>query len=193
MTKRIDQQELFKPDFGWFHFFRTIIQNDTWAKMSLAAKALYPVVKSYANSENGAAFPSYDTLAAKSGLSLPSVAKSLNELADLGMVTAVKSRGKKTVYSIKETFEVQHPASGKQGTASFDYVPQLVKKAVEEMKALITTGSQGKIIQINFNLNCGEVTSNNAQIMVDGVTTNGASDILKMLEEKERTQLVDNS
>ncbi len=189
-----DQQELFAPDFGWFHFFRTIIKNDTWAKMSLASKALYPVVKSYVASENGAAFPSYDTLAKKSGLSLQSVSKALNELAELGMITATKAVGKKSIYSMKETFDVHHPISGRAGTVSFDYVPQLVQKAVEEMKALITTGAQGKIIQINFNVNCtGDITSNNAQVMVDGMTTDGAGDIIKMLEEKERLQVVDNS
>ena len=189
---RDSQQELFTPDFGWFHFFRTIIKNDTWAKMSLASKALYPVVKSYANSDNGAAFPSYETLVAKSGLSQPSVTKALSELAELGLITAKKAVGKKTVYSLKETFDVQHPISGKQGTASFDYVPQLVQKAVDEMKALITTGAQGKIIQINFNLNCGDINTHG--IHIEGVSTvNGAEDILKMLEEKERLQVVDNS
>jgi hypothetical protein len=189
---RGEQEELFKPDFGWFHFFRTIIQNGTWAKMSLAAKAAYPVIKSYCNSENGAAFPSYETLSAKSGLSRQSVTKALDELSKLDLITAKKAVGKATVYSLKETFEVQHPVSGRQGTASFDYVPQLVQKAVDEMKALITTGAQGKIIQINFNLNCtGDINTHGVHI--EGVSTvNGADDILKMLEEKERLQVVDN-
>ena len=188
-----NQDELFKPDFGWFHFFRTMIQNDTWAKMSLAAKAIYPVIKSYCNSENGAAFPSYETLSAKAGLSRQSVTKALEELVGLSMITAKKSAGKSTVYSLKETFEVQHPVSGRQGTASFDYVPQLVQKAVDEMKALISTGASGKIIQINFNLNCsGNINTHG--IHVEGLSDkDGATDILKMLEEKEKSQAVENS
>ena len=185
---KTDQQDLFKPDFGWFHFFRTIIQNDTWAKMSLAAGKLYPVVKSYANAENGAAFPSYDTLAAKSGLSIQSVSKALKELADLGMITATRTVGKKTIYALKETFDVQHPVSGQRGSASFDYVPSVVQDAVKELRALVSTGAQGKIIQINFNLNCENVTSNNAQNIIDG-----AAEIQKIMDLLEQKQPVENS
>lgn len=179
------QQELFEPDFGWFHFFRTIIKNGTWAKMSLAAKALYPVVKSYAASKNGASFPSYDTLVEKSGISSRSVSKALEELTNIGMLTATKTVGKKTIYALKETFEVQHPVSGKTGTASFDYVPTLVKQAVEEMKALISTGANGKIIQINFNLNCHDIITNG--INVDGVPMiDGGEAIQKILDSLDK-------
>lgn len=182
------QEDLFAPNFSWFHFFRTIIQNDTWAKMSLAAGKLYPVVKSYCNSENGAAFPSLDTLAAKSGLSLPSVTKALNELAGLDLITAKKAAGKATVYSLKETFDIHHPVSGKHGTASFDYIPSIVQDAVKELKALVSTGAQGKIIQINFNLNCENVTSNNAQNIIDG-----AIELQKIMDLLEQKQPVENS
>ena len=182
----LNQEELFKPDFGWFHFFRTIIQNNTWAKMSMASKAVYPVIKSYCNSDNGSAFPSYDTLVEKAGISRKTVTVALKELVELGLLTEKKTKGRVTIYSLQETFDVQHPISGRAGTASFDYVPGLVQKAVDEMKALITTGANGKIIQINFNLNCSG-NFNTHGIHVEGISAkNGAADILEMLEEKER-------
>ena len=191
-----DQQELFKSDFGWFHFFKTIINTGTWARMSLAAGKLYPVLKSYANSENGAAFPSYETLSEMSGLSLQSVSKALKELASLDLIEAKRIVGKKTVYALREHFHVEHPISGKAGTASFEYVPQLVQQAVNEMKALISTGAKGQIIQINFNLNCDTVNSNNAGAMIDGISlsqVDGGKAIQEILDSLEKRQPVENS
>ena len=83
-----------KHDFGWFHFFRTIIRNGTWAKMSLATAKLYPVLKSYAASDSGDAFPSYETLIQQTGMAKQSVSKALKELAELGLITAQKRKGK---------------------------------------------------------------------------------------------------
>ena len=182
-----EQEELFKPDFGFFHFFRTMIRNGTWAKMSLAAKAIYPVIKSYAASDNGAAFPSYETLMSQAGIARQSVSNALKELADLGLISAKVTAGKKTIYSIKETFAVQTP-QGASGTASFDYVPQVVQNAVAELKALIATGAQGKIIQINLNFNTAGGTQNVTNHNIDGGVE--IQKIMDLLEEKEA---VDNS
>ncbi len=181
-----DQQDLFQPDFGWFHFFRTTIRSGTWAKMSLAAKAAYPVIKSYAAAENGASFPSNDTIADQAGLAKASVTKALRELAELGLITATTAPGRKTLYSVKERFEVQHPQTGERGPATFDYVPQTVQKAVAELKEFIAKGTPGQVIQVNFNLNCESVT--NQQTALDG-----SQEIQKILTMLGANTPVDNS
>ena len=178
-----DQQELFKSDFGWFHFFRTMIRSGTWGKMSLAAKAIYPVIKSYSAAENGAAFPSIDTLGTQAGLSKNSVTKALKELVELELLTAKLIPGKPSVYRVNELFDVQ-PPSGSIEPVSFPYVPLQVGTAVEQLKAFLATGAKGNLIQ--FNITTGEQTINN--------TVDGGAMLQNILEELERLgKLVDNS
>ena len=73
MSKKQDQEELFKTDVSWFHIFKELIRNKTWARLSSNSKSLYPVIKAYINHENGTAFPSLDTLQEYSGLARASV------------------------------------------------------------------------------------------------------------------------
>lgn len=188
------QEELFQADFGWFHFFRQIIQNETWAKMSLAASKLYPVIKSYCNSDNGAAFPSYITLQEKSGLSKASITTALKELVKLDLLTEKKSQGKSTIYKLKETFEIEHPISGKEGTASFNYISKNVGESVNELKEFLKTGVVGKNITINLNILTGEhatgnITNNHIENKID--SGDQLENILQMLENKDK-QPVDN-
>ena len=183
-----NQDELFKPDFGWFHFFRTMIQNDTWAKMSLAAAKLYPVIKSYCNAENGAAFPSYSTLELKSGLSRKTVTVALKELGKLELLTEKKSNSKVTVYALQETFHLQHPVSGVEISQSVPYISQMMQKFIEDLQAFCKTGAPGMHLHITMPIHLG--TGDN--IITHGThignisDRDGAADILKMLEEKER-------
>ena len=182
MANEQKQDELFKPDFGWFHFFRTIIQNETWAKMSLAASKLYPVIKSYCNSDNGAAFPSYETLSAKSGLSRPSIATALKELADLKLIAAKKTKGKSTIYSLEETFEVKHPVTGIIGTGTFNYVSKNVEQSIAELKEFLKTGVEGK--NITINILTGEHATANTIINEAPNYNPQFDEIIKMYESK---------
>jgi len=59
-TSKIDYQ-------GFFLFDRRLIRDMIWAKISQAAKAVYPVIGVYANNETGIAFPSEETLATLTG------------------------------------------------------------------------------------------------------------------------------
>jgi hypothetical protein len=169
-----DEQEQFTSQFGWFHFFKTVIKDGTWAKMSLAAKAVYPVIKSYANSKTGAAFPSLDTLVKMSGTSTPSVLKALKELAELKMIALAEKKkpGKPCVYSLIETFDVKHPVTGEMKAATTSYIPDQMKKVMDELKVYAKTGVEGSAIHLTI---VNIVNSTTGDVTTSGIVVNNNS------------------
>lgn len=161
-----NQPDLFKADTSWFHIFKEIVRNETWAKMSGSAKAVYPVVKSYANWEHGGAFPSIDTLEQYSGVSRPSVVKALRELEELGLLKKVTTRGKGSAYSIVEKFNVRDEEGNGAASVSFDYIPASTAAIMAEFKRMLSEGlvaQDGKNIFIkvdSITLNMGDVVIN---------------------------------
>jgi hypothetical protein len=133
------QSELFKTDIGWFHIFKELIRNGTWARLSLPTKALYPVIKSFANHQSGAAFPSVDTLEEFSGLARASVFKALKELETEGLLTK-ETKGRSNNYALVEKFEVKDTEGRPAASVSFDYMPSLVGDAVAELKNFMAQG-----------------------------------------------------
>lgn len=142
MTKKIllEQSELLKTDIGWFHIFKELIKNKTWARLSSNSKSLYPVIKAYANHKSGEAFPSINTLQEFSGLARASVMKALKELEAEGLLAKSSSVGKHNNYSLIEKFEVTDSEGRPTASVSFDYMPALVGDAVAELKNFMAKG-----------------------------------------------------
>jgi len=145
MTKKtsqpqLEQSELFKADIGWFHIFKELIRNGTWARLSLAGKALYPVIKAHANHKSGEAFPSIDTLEKYSGMAKQSVVKALKELEAEGLLVKSTSVGKHNNYSLVEKFEITDTQGRPTASISFDYMPALVGDAVAELRNFMAKG-----------------------------------------------------
>jgi predicted transcriptional regulator len=157
-----------------------LIRTGTWAQLSLAAKAAYPVVKSYVNKE-GVAFPSNATIGEKAGLSKASVTKALKDLVSAGLLTATSRSNKSTLYKIVEHFEIQHPNDNVPFIQTTPYLPDQMRDIVKELQTFIETGTHGKIVQINFNLNTGSGTQN-VKNNIDG--GEAIRKILEMLESK---------
>ncbi len=142
MTKKIllEQSELLKTDIGWFHIFKELIRNKTWAKLSSNSRSLYPVIKAYANHKNGEAFPSINTLQEFSGLARASVMKALKELETEGLLVKSGAAGRHNNYSLIEKFEVTDLDGRPTASVSFDYMPALVGDAVAELKNFMAKG-----------------------------------------------------
>jgi DNA-binding transcriptional regulator YhcF (GntR family) len=137
------QLELFQVNPTWFHFFNEVIRSGAWAKMSLAAKALYPCLKSFCNYADGLSYPSIATLAEYSGLTIVSVVKAVKELEELGYITRLKSKGKTTRYIIQETIQPRGADGQPVGAPiRFDYVPELTNKAIAQIKDFVKAGMQ---------------------------------------------------
>jgi hypothetical protein len=181
MTKKqVAQSELFKTDTTWFHMFKEIIRNGTWARLSSNSKSLYPVIKAYINWESGAAFPSIDTLEQYSGISRPSVIKALKELEVEGLLIKQTTAGRHSNYTLVEKFDVKDGEGRPAASVSFDYLPSYVGDAVTELKNFVAQGlalPDGKtnFIKIeNLTLNIanggGSVYNNNIRAGMDEAT-----------------------
>ena len=142
MTKQEKQQlEIFKADVSWFHIFKELIRNKTWARLSSNSKSLYPVIKAFVNHENGSAFPSLDTLEEYSGISRPSVVKALKELEAEGLLIKISgTRNSSNNYAIVEKFHVKDNQGQPMASVSFDYMPAYIKDAVAELKNFVVQG-----------------------------------------------------
>lgn len=65
--------------------------------LTVAAKWLYVVLRSFRNEKTGATFPTYEKIMRRGGLSRNAVAKGLAELEHFGWIERVKTEGKRTL------------------------------------------------------------------------------------------------
>lgn len=172
----IEPKESYKADVTWFHIFKEMIRNKTWARLTSNSKSLYPVIKAYINWASGAAFPSLDTLEEYSGLARASVVKALKELEREGLLVKLARKGRGNNYRLIEKFAVQD-AEGELATGvSFPYKPRDVEKCVAEIKQLLSQGlttPDGKTtfikienLTLNIAMDHGRNISNNINIDV---------------------------
>lgn len=171
--KKEEQGDLFKADLSWFHIFKELVRNGTWASLSPNAKAIYPVIKTFVNWESGDAFPSIDTLEQFSGVSRPSVVKALKELEGMGLLFKESKRGKGSSYTLIEKFAVQDQSGNIATEISFDYTPRDLEKAIVEIKQFLASGlvvpngaeSLAKIENFTLNVafNGGKISVHNSK------------------------------
>lgn len=189
------QAELFKTDVTWFHIFKELIRNGTWARMSSNAKSLYPVIKAYINWESGSAFPSIDTLQEYSGLARASVIKALKELEVEGLLLKTTTKGRHSNYTLVEKFDVKDEEGRPAASVSFDYLPAYVGDAVTELKNFVAQGltlPDGKtnFIKIeNLTLNIAHggnnITNNIRAGMEEATLMKGIKDMLAKKDTAE--------
>jgi len=118
----------------WIHVFKGMILDGTWAKLSNAAKAVYPVVKACSDFSSGEACPTYTQIMEFSGLKKEAVRNALKELTGLGLVDTEKV-GRANRYRVIEKMAVS-PTK----TATFVYSQKNFGEAREELKSYVTTG-----------------------------------------------------
>ena len=199
-AKEAAQSELFKTDTTWFHMFKEIIRNGTWARLSGSSKSLYPVIKAYINFESGAAFPSIDTLEEYSGLSRASVIKALKELEAEGLLIKEVTACRHSNYTLIEKFDIKDGEGRPAASVSFDYLPSYVGDAVTELKNFVAQGlalPDGKtnFIKIdNLTLNIANGGGNAININAGMDTSTMIKGIKDMLAKKDtpEAQLVND-
>ncbi|HPK54191.1 MAG TPA: helix-turn-helix domain-containing protein [Smithellaceae bacterium] len=111
----------FTDEVDWTLFFRfdkRWIENMNWARISPAAKAVFPVIACHCN-ERGESFPGAEVISAKAGLTIGSVRKGIHDLENFPgfkweyYTTRRGKRGKR--------FFVKFPDKGEQGRTFFFY------------------------------------------------------------------------
>lgn len=141
-SQRDSQQEMFKAETQWFHLFKAMIESGDAAKMGPYAFTVYAVIKAHANFETGNAFPAIETIAAKSGISVPQVKRELKTLEACGYLTK-KRQGRSNVYTLREKVEITDEQGRPTAMATWDYLPGGVKHAVADLKNVLLTGDVG--------------------------------------------------
>lgn len=144
------QGELFQAETTWFHLFKTMIDGGDAAKMGPYAFTIYCVIKSHTNFATGLAFPSIETIADKSGISVRKVKEELQALEQMGYITKVRE-GRKNLYTLREKVEILDKATGRPAAvAMWDYLPDTVKDAVSDLRNVVMKGdlNGAKIIHI---------------------------------------------
>ena len=81
-------------DKPYFKFYCDIIETQTWAKLSLAAKAIYPVIAKYTNIKTQQSFPSLKTIEKWAGLAREAVVKGIKELVNNGLIIKKSGGGR---------------------------------------------------------------------------------------------------
>jgi len=111
----------FPDEVDWTLFFRfdkRWIENENWARISPAAKAIFPVIACHCD-EQGKAFPGEEVIAALSGLTAKSVRKGIKDLEGFPgfdwehYLTRRGKRGKR--------FQITFPPKGEKGRSLFFY------------------------------------------------------------------------
>lgn len=143
------QSELFQAQTTWFHVFKNMIDNGDVAKMGAYATTVYMVIKAHTNYSTGLSFPAIETIAEKSGVSIPQVKRELKKLEEFGYITKVKI-GRNNNYTLREKVDIQDAAGRPSAVATWDYLPGAVQDAVADLKNVLVTGKaeNAKVVHI---------------------------------------------
>lgn len=164
------QGELFKAETTWFHVFKNMIDSGDLAAMGPHAFTVYCVIKSYTNFATGHAFPSLETVAEKSGVSLAQVKRELKSLEGLGYIGREK-QGRKNIYTLREKVAIADHEGRPVASATWDYLPSSVRDAVADLKNVLVSGDLAgarvvHIERLTFNVQTG---ANSTQINLSGL------------------------
>ena len=150
-------------DTHWFHVFRSMVEHGELANISGSALKVYLVIKSHANFNSGASFPSEQTISIKSGLSISQVKRCVKELQQLAYIVTEKI-GRKNHYVLREKLVIHDLFGNSAAEATWDYVPKLVGDAVDEVK---------KYVQFSSVENTQIIKIENLQININNVADGG--------------------
>lgn len=135
----------------FFHMFKVMFDSGDVTKMGSHAFTVYAYIKSCVNYDKGDAFPSVAKIVEKTGVSRASVFRSLTLLTEMGYITSTK-KGRHNVYTLNEQIPLVNELGEVEATASWEYIPKVTAKAVQELKDVLTgtvLANETKFIQID--------------------------------------------
>ena len=158
----------------WFHLMREMVQGGEIARVGTVPFAVYCVVKSHTSLETGDAFPSNARIAALVGVSLDTVQRSLKKLAEAGLISATKKRGRGSSYSVIEKIPLEEKSGEPWATGERKYIPLQFSGFVEELQRLARTGNLPTDKTININLVVQNITQGDHSV-VNGIVNSPES------------------
>lgn len=156
-----NQLDMFEAQTGWFHVMKTMITSKEAADIGGNAFLLYGVIKTFANSQDGRAFPAIETLMEFTGMSKQTVLTCMKKLEERGYLEKVqlprKSGGVRNSYVAMEKVLINDQAGNQVGVAAFPYIQQAFSAAHAELKKVLINGDVDglrhvTIERLNINL-----------------------------------------
>lgn len=174
-------------DTIWVH----VLRSTPLDAMGINAIAVYVMLKTYTDLNNGTAFPGVDTLAERLKTSRDTVERALRRLRELKLLDWDKDpeNRKRNRYRFTEQLPlVTKSDRTPAGTASVPYVPTGLQDFLNELKAFAKNGTPtGPQIVINLSLQIGDNNVQNVQnVVVEGssVSQDAIAEIKRKLAPK---------
>ncbi|KAB2932617.1 MAG: hypothetical protein F9K24_09565 [Leptonema illini] len=161
-------------DLPYFKFVQALIDAGLWAKMSSAARTLYPVLLRFSDRHFSAVYPGSNRLLQLTGFKQKSsLRKAREELISLGLISTTPGTGRSnTVYHFRFDWatprEAQEHAPGRGET-----LPRGSQPAIPEAAA-----SASPYNQIHISIN------NKPEILATGSLKDTATDVWQPLNER---------
>lgn len=192
----------------FFHMFKVMFDSGDVTKMGSHAFTVYAYIKSCVNYDKGDAFPSVAKIVEKTGVSRASVFRSLTMLTEMGYITSHK-KGRHNVYTLNEQIPLINETGEVEATASWEYIPKVTAKAVQELKDVLAgtvLANEAKFIQIDkLQVIVSNVEAGASQTVYNGDHLHNDTSydlhsalekgditepsLIKMIERKVRTKL----
>lgn len=119
-----------------FHVFSAMFRSKAVASMGAQAFVIYSYIKACIDPDKDE-FPTVAVIAEFTGLSRATVLREIPKLEELGYITKTKS-GRKTAYKVLERVTIQDREGNPKGIATWEYIPRMTAKAVDEVKAILS-------------------------------------------------------
>lgn len=142
-------------DLGWLHVFHSMISTGTLAKMTPSGLAVYIVVKYHINiAKDPDEFPTIDVIARDSGVGERTVVEKLKHLEKMGYLQKNRTQGgRPNTYTLTEHVPIMKNGEP-YAKADFSHLPFEWQKPVDELKALLKSGSlKGQHIHLHITFN----------------------------------------
>ena len=157
------QEELFALNTHWFAQFVHLFTSKAVARIGATAFTVLSCIKAYSSYQTGKAFPSIETISENTGISRRQVITCLKTLEEHGYLVKERVQNK-NVYTLREKMQFTDKDGNAVATASFDFIPALVRESVAELKHFKVTGEADgyRIINIerlvieNINIIAGD-------------------------------------
>lgn len=131
---------------------RDLFNSGVAAEIGMNAFGVWSAVKTHADFETGAAWPSMRRLMEITGLSSATVQKAINILVDHHMLRIEKGgKGKKNVYVARERLDVRF-GNRVVCTVVVDYIPSQLRSKLTKLKTMLETGEKDDDALVNVDI-----------------------------------------
>lgn len=120
----------------YFQIFKVMYDNGDVARMGSNAFNIYAYIKATIRHDDPETYPTVEQIAESTGISRATVLREIPKLVEMNYITQRK-QGRKAVYTVNERIPIVDMEGSVRGTATWEYIPAMTAKAVDEVQAIM--------------------------------------------------------